>query len=122
MELTRRKWPTLEVGPLDTWRKRDIVEAFLKRSLGRRNGEPAPPVDDGEFPQVWQNTSATFLTGVDLVNDGGIGFAADATACAGQAGSGGTRRCPPVGLVLFPSMVESILSRCAFTLGIDVTK
>ncbi|CAM9446758.1 unnamed protein product, partial [Ectocarpus sp. 12 AP-2014] len=33
MELSRRKWPTLELGPLQTWRKRDIVEAFLRRSL-----------------------------------------------------------------------------------------
>ncbi|CAM9111400.1 unnamed protein product, partial [Laminaria digitata] len=111
MELSRRKWPTLDIGPLETWRKRDILEAFLKRSLsGRSTGEPPPPLEnDGSNPQTQQQQqqqqqqgSGTFLTGVDVTDDRGITFAADSDT--GRVGLGGDG-----GLVLFPSMVESIL-------------
>lgn len=110
MELSRRKWPTLDIGPLETWRKRDILEAFLKRSLaGRSTGEPPPPLEnDGSNPQTQQQQqqqgSGTFLTGVDVTDDRGITLAADSDA--GRVGLGGDG-----GLVLFPSMVESILLR-----------
>lgn len=106
MELSRRKWPTLDIGPLETWRKRDILEAFLKRSLaGRSTGEPPTLENDGSDTQMQQERrkSATFLTGVDVTNDRGITFAADSDASTVRLGSGG--------LVLFPSMIESILLR-----------
>lgn len=111
MELSRRKWPTLDIGPLETWRKRDILEAFLNLSLARRStGEPPPLANDGSDTQIQQQQqqqqeSATFLTGVDVTDDRSITFAADSDA--GRVGLGGG--CG--GLVLFPSMVESILLR-----------
>lgn len=117
MELSRRKWPTLDIGPLETWRKRDILEAFLKLSLARRNtGEPPPLANDplplangGSDTQMQQTQkgqeSSTFLTGVDVTDDRGTTFAAD-DSNAGRVGLGGGG-----GLVLFPSMIESILLR-----------
>lgn len=92
MELSRRKWPTLELGPLQNWRKRDIVEAFLRRSLlGHRTH-----TEDHQDPRGTRRGSAvTFLTGVETL-DGG-----DEPTAQGS----------PPGLVLFPSMIESILSK-----------
>lgn len=109
MELSRRKWPTLDIGPLETWRKRDILEAFLKLSLARRStGEPPPLANDGSGAQIQQQQkgqeSATFLTGVDVTEDRGTTFATE-DSNAGRVGLGGG------GLVLFPSMIESILLR-----------
>lgn len=107
MELSRRKWPTLEVGPLQTWRKRDIVEAFLKRSFtGRTIGEPSP-LRAAEYNQdaaqtQSQGSSATFITGVDVMEDG-------ASVAVNVGDDLGQRNSAP-GLVLFPSMIESILS------------
>lgn len=105
MELSRRKWPTLDIGPLETWRKRDILEAFLRRSfIGGSTGEPPPLVNEGSGTQSQQQPgSATFLTGVDVADDRGISFATDSDAGRARLGVGG--------LVLFPSMVNSILLR-----------
>lgn len=130
MELQRRKWPTLEVGPLEAWRKRDIVEAFLKRSLaGRRRSGGQPPLDswnkDGKASETAGQESKTFLTGVDffLAEEGMAGCSSSLSddAGAGEAGITGEmgpaaeRLAPRVEprLVLFPSMIESIISRCA---------
>lgn len=114
MELSRRKWPTLEVGPLETWRKRDIVEAFLKRSLAwrRAGAPPSPRVNEGRDAETQPHGSVTFLTGVDFVDDGSIGFAGETGGVSStQAADGGFKTCRAPGLALFPSMIESILSR-----------
>lgn len=119
MELSRRKWPTLELGPLQTWRKRDIVEAFLKRSLtGRATGEPPSPFTAVGYNQDAVQTqphgsSTTFITGVDVMDDGAIGLSADITAAGVSAdiGDDSRERGSALGLVLFPSMIESILSK-----------
>lgn len=107
MELSRRKWPTLDIGPLETWRKRDIVEAFLKRSLvGRSTGELTSLANESsgtQRQQQQQQGSAAFLTGVDVTDDRGISFSADSDAGRASLAVGG--------LVLFPSMIESILLR-----------
>lgn len=116
MELQRRKWPTLEVGPLETWRKRDIIEAFLKRSLAGAGAGDPPSANSGRDIET-QQESLTFLTDVDIV-DGGTtgGLWSEITGVASDAGSnatagGGFRMRSAPGLILFPSMVESILSR-----------
>lgn len=123
MELCRRKWPTLELGPLQTWRKRDILEEFLRRSLaGRSAAESAPTPADctGSGLSTKQHgEAATFLTGVEMMADGTLGLTADSvggivSADGGGGGGGGgghRRRGAPLGLVLYPSMIESILSR-----------
>ncbi|CAM9102993.1 unnamed protein product, partial [Hapterophycus canaliculatus] len=121
MELCRRKWPTLELGPLQTWRKRDILEEFLRRSLaGGSTGEPtsATASRNGSGLSTQQHGApATFLTGVEMMADGTIGLAADTVAsgvsldgCGGSGGGGHRNTGAPPGLVLFPSMIESILS------------
>lgn len=116
MELQRRKWPTLEVGPLETWRKRDIIEAFLKRSLAGASDGSLPAANGGRDVETQQG-SLTFLTDVDLV-DGGTtgGLWSEITGVASDTGTnatvgGGFKRRSEPGLVLFPSMIESILSR-----------
>lgn len=116
MELQRRKWPTLEVGPLETWRKRDIIESFLKRSLaGASAGEPPATTDDRDVET--QQGSVTFLTDVDIVDGGRTGgLWSEITGVASDMGSnatmgGGLNMRGAPGLVLFPSMIESILSR-----------
>lgn len=120
MELQRRKWPTLEVGPLEEWRKRDIVQAFLKRSMtGRFTEEPlSPPNNTGDVAGIGiAQSSSTFLTGIDFL-EGAPGSSSFVTG-GGPAGGGIGGRVPggtfrlwrEPGLVLFPSMVERIVSR-----------
>lgn len=150
MELQRRKWPTLEVGPLEGWRKRDIVEAFLKRSLTGTseptessalrptNVNSATPGSSGGDGGATAQISKTFLTGVDFVVDAGItgntmhlhsrgeaqcgdcgggggggegGEGGDADGGSGKIPGGYFKICDKPGLVLFPSMVERIVSR-----------
>ena len=108
MELSRRKWPTLELGPLQTWRKRDIVEAFLRRSLtGWSTGEEFPLRGKKERQGVRQTRlqGSTFLTGVDAMDD------IAASGVRADDGDERTATSSPPGLVLFPSMIESILSK-----------
>lgn len=110
MELSRRKWPTLEVGPLERWRKRDIVEAYLKRSVvGRNIGESQ--VNDGRRIDTKEAGSVVFLTGLDLLSDDTIGIADGVAAGSAQSGGHRLRNWGTPGLALFPSMVEGILSR-----------
>lgn len=118
MELSRRKWSTLELGPLQTWRKRDIVEAFLKRSLaGRITGEPsslmAAEYHQGAGKTQRQGSPTTFLTGLEAMNDGAIGLATDtaASGLSADVGDDSRQRGSAPGFVLFPSMIESILSK-----------
>lgn len=119
MELSRRKWPTLEVGPLQTWRKRDIVEAFLKRSLEKRSTGEASPLTAAEYNQDAGQTqprgsSTTFITGVDVMDNATVSVSAEtaATGVPADVGDGSRQRgSSPTGLVLFPSMIESILSK-----------
>lgn len=123
MELQRRKWPTLEVGPLEVWRKRDIVEAFLKRSLAGQCSPAGPPPSGigggGRGTGILPTTSTTFLTAVDfaskegaledpwsLNNGGGAAGGGDGRTTGGKFSMWGE-----TGLVLFPSMVESIVCR-----------
>lgn len=116
MELSRRKWPTLELGPLQTWRKRDIVEAFLRRSLtGWSTGEEFPPEGRkaGQGAGQTQLEGSTFLTGVDTMDDGATSLSMGVVA-SGVPADGGeerTERGSPPGLVLFPSMIENIISK-----------
>lgn len=115
MELSRRKWPTLELGPLQTWRKRDIVEAFLRRSFSARStGEELPPGSRKGCEGAGQTGSAaTFLTGVDIPDDGTTGFSTG-FAVSGVPLDGGDKLMEggsPPGLVLFPSMIDSIVSK-----------
>lgn len=111
MELSRRKWPRLELGPLETWRKRDVVEAYLKRSLKRQTcpngGLPRPTScdDRGAGADTKAYGLATFLTGVDFVDEKKIGIAE--TGSDPSKIPSGDRP----GLMLFPSMVQSIISR-----------
>lgn len=93
MELSRRKWPTLELGPLQNWRKRDIVEAFLKRSLTRRRLS-AGDRQDARGKRL-PGSAATFITGMDTMGGDDEPTAQDTSP----------------GLVLFPSMIEKILSK-----------
>lgn len=112
MELSRRKWPRLEVGPLETWRKRDIVEAFLKRSLVGRNTGQRYSAENDRGVEMQQQRPMTFLTGVDVVDDGGIGVGdASFSATGDMQADGRPGVCGRQGLVLFQSMIESILSR-----------
>lgn len=118
MELSRRKWPTLELGSLQTWRKRDIVEAFLRRSLtGWSTGEEFPPRGrkscQGAGQAQPQGSTATFLTGVDITDDGTTGLSMGIAASGVPADDGDERieHGSPPGLVLFPSMIENILSK-----------
>lgn len=83
----------MELGPLQNWRKRDIVEAFLKRSLTRRS-LGAGDHQDARGPRR-PGSAVTFLTGVDTM-DGD-----DEPTTQGSS----------PGLVLFPSMIEKILSK-----------
>ena len=116
MELSRRKWPTLELGPLQTWRKRDIVEAFLRRSLtGWSKGEEFPPTRKKALLGAGkaQLQGPTFLTGVDTMDDSSTGLSMGVAVSAVSANDGDeqTGSGSPPGLVLFPSMIESILSK-----------
>lgn len=95
MELSRRRWPVLDVSPLQDWRKRDIVEAFSRRSIvGRRSswGEEAPP-SDATWGSKMMRRMPTFLTGMNFEEDAASEYTLKP------------------GLVLFPSMVERILSK-----------
>lgn len=116
MELSRRKWPTLELGPLQTWRKRDIVEGFLTRSLtGWSAGEEFPPRGRKDCQGAGQThlQGSTFLTGVDTIDDGTTGLSAGnpAGGVAADDVDEQVERGSRLGLVLFPSMIESILSK-----------
>lgn len=119
MELQRRKWPMLEVGPLEPWRKLDIVEEFLRRSLRGRRSAQVVLSRDGQSSTI-RDDSATFLTGVDLFADETLLAAKNDDISEGNAEAassenkvsrgtfpGSTER----GLVLFPSMIERIVSR-----------
>lgn len=113
MELSRRKWPTLELGPLQTWRKRDIVEAFLRRSLsGTRTQESVPSTANSEGRKKTQHRSedGIFLTGVDMTENGTVGLGTGTVTSSVTPGGSREQGSPP-GLVLFPSMIESILSK-----------
>ncbi|CAM9511324.1 unnamed protein product, partial [Ectocarpus sp. 13 AM-2016] len=116
MELSRRKWPTLEVGPLQTWRKRDIVEAFLRRSLsGTRTQASIPSTANSDCrpkPPHASSKEGIFLTGVDMKENGTIGLGTGTVTSNVTPGGSGERGASP-GLVLFPSMIESILSNDA---------
>lgn len=120
MELQRRKWPTLEVGPLEEWRKRDIVQAFLKRSLMGRCAEAlAPPTNNAsDGPSIdMPQCATTFLTGMDF-QERALGSVSSVTD-GSRTGGGSVATVPEgkfrlwgePGLVLFPSMIERIVSR-----------
>ncbi|CAM9179945.1 unnamed protein product [Ectocarpus fasciculatus] len=112
MELSRRKWPTLELGPLQTWRKRDIVEAFLRRSFsGRRTQESVPSTanSEGRTKTPHSSEEGIFLTGVDMTENGTIGLGTG-TVTSSVTPGGSRKQDSSPGLVLFPSMIESILS------------
>lgn len=112
MELQRRKWPTLEVGPLETWRKSDIIEAFLKRSL-RARPTVQRVLQSGSRAPASVNDSSTFLTGLEsVVEDGPTGNERDTLGKEGIEMAENAFK-PSVGsrLVLFPSMIQAITSR-----------
>ncbi|CBJ30460.1 conserved unknown protein [Ectocarpus siliculosus] len=116
MELSRRKWPTLELGPLQNWRKRDIVEAFLRRSLsGTRTQDSVPSTANSDCrpkPPHASSEEGIFLTGVDMKENGTIGLGTGTVTSSVTPGGSGEPGSSP-GLVLFPSMIESILSNDA---------
>lgn len=121
LELQRRKWPTLEVGPLATWRKRDIVEAFLRRSLTRGRRSQTPASEEDRDAAAGGNSSRTFLTGIDACADEASTLpGSGALESEDREGIDWSREGSWLGyksmgrrqLVLFPSMIEKIVKRC----------
>lgn len=92
------------------------MEAFLRRSLtGWGTGEDFPPRGEKGRPGAGQThlQGSTFLTGVDTMDDGTNGLAMGVAASGVPADDGDeqTESFSPPGLVLFPSMIETILSK-----------